>query len=849
MSSRTLLSLSLALALAALAYAQPPRDMEKGRPFGDPTQVDAQGDPLPEGARLRLGTSRLRSEQGVSHLAFAPGGKELLTATYSNKLTFWDIATGKKSREWTVGTYSVYGLAFDKEGKTLAVAGGDSSIRILDAKTGAERKSLSDPNNRGGNISVVLSPDGKFALMLHRYNRQAALFDVEKGTVKHRFQNISTYTPGSFAFTADSKSFVGLWTDNRLNLVDVESGKARNLELNQPAGNVQNTYSSRIASMALTPDGKHLVYRATNERNFNVVELANGKRAKAIDRGTGQIYNNGTMTITPNSRFFMEAAGESAVRIWGLASGKPLRELAAPTSVYQHAMSADGKMVAASSGNCIFLWDVSTGKQLHAGHGHSTQVNRLAFSGDGKFVMSVGGSTMRVWDLSTGKEVHNARAMYGYNMFHFTMSDDGKVARWVDGSSRAVFQWRVGVDPTPTRLTNPRNLNFGYYSQAVSPDGKWMAAVNSNDRKVRLIDLLGNTADRDLGQLLPNAYSNTLTFSPDGRRLAIGSSDRSITIFDVKSAEQLRKIPGETNPGGYYYSAPQVHFSGDSRSIVAFDGEVKLIEAQTGSERRRLPRDQTSSPNAVVWSRDSRLLARSSYDGTVSVVDMLTGTELMRRQTGQGPVYGLAFSKDGRQLATGGANTTVMVWDVKAPGRPTVAGSLDEKTAWRDLEDPDAGKSHRAMVYLYGSPNSTMKLFRANLKPRQASNPSRIVALIKELDDDRYIVREKASDELAELGTLAEEALKEAVKGDSLEVRRRAQDVLRRMKGGTGVAPERLRAYRAVEVLEMIGTAEARQLLRDTLKYKIDKALEESIKESLARLGEPLEDPTRGPKP
>jgi len=510
-------------------------------------------------------------------------------------------------------------------------------------------------------------------------------------------------------------------------------------------------------------------------------------------------------------------------------------------------MSKDGKMVAASSGNCIYLWDVSTGKQLHAGHGHATQVSRVAFSGDGRYLISGASNSLRVWDLSTGKELHSTRPPGGYSMSFFSLSDDGKVARWV-GYDRAVYQWKVGVARDAVKLTNPRTNNISYSYQAVSPDGKWMVGINYNDRKARLIDLVGTKSDKEL-ITLPQAYSNNLTFSPDGKRVAIGSSDRSITVFDVPSGEQIKKVAGEANPNGYYYGSPTVYFSNDSRGLLTFDqnGEGKLLEVLTGSARLVMPRDQPggySSPNAIVWSRDNRLVARSSYDGTVTVMDAMTGKELMRRQTGQGAVSGLAFSKDGRKLATGGANTTVMVWDVPAPSRPTLGGSLDEKTAWRDLEDADAGKAYRAMAFLYSAPNTTIKLFKANLKPRQPANPSRIVQLIKDLDDDKYMTREKASDELGELGVLAEEALKKASKGDSLEVRRRAQDLLRRLKGGTGVAPERLRAYRAVEVLEMIGTPAAKDVLKEVLKSKVDKALEESVKETLARLGE-VQDPTK----
>jgi hypothetical protein len=88
------------------------------------------------------------------------------------------------------------------------------------------------------------------------------------------------------------------------------------------------------------------------------------------------------------------------------------------------------------------------------------------------------------------------------------------------------------------------------------------------------------------------------------------------------------------------------------------------------------------------------------------------------------------------------------------------------------------------------------------------------------------------------LGRAAEEALKEATKSSSLEVQRRAEDLLRKLKGGTEVPPYRLRAQRAVEVLERIGTPEAKELLRGLLKLNFGAPLSAAIKASLERLGE-----------
>jgi hypothetical protein len=308
-----------------------------------------------------------------------------------------------------------------------------------------------------------------------------------------------------------------------------------------------------------------------------------------------------------------------------------------------------------------------------------------------------------------------------------------------------------------------------------------------------------------------------------------------VTLFDVVNGLEVRKLM----PPAAFSSAslpPTVTFAPDSRSLLKFDGELRVIEMATLGERIRLPREPAGSLSTLAWSDNGRLVARAQSDGLVTVFDIVQGRELFRRFTGQGIVHSLAISRDGRKLATGGANTTILVWDL--PESSTMRSTLADETAWRDLEEFDAERAFRAITHLASQPTETIRLFKDRLKTRPPVDPKRIDQLIKDLDDDSYAVREKAGEELAEIGALAEEALKIAVKNSSFEVKRRSEDLLRKIKGGSSLAPDRLREQRAVEVLECIGTPEARKMLRKVLEGKLDSTLERAIKGSLERLGE-----------
>jgi WD40 repeat protein len=811
------------LSLAVLALAALPLAAQES------TRTDRFGDALPEGAVARMGTVRLRSATAISCISFSPDGKSLVTAGFSNKVTFWDVATGKPARTVDIACNSISALQFSRDGKVLALACDNSTIRLIDPTSGSEKRMLQDPVNRFSTITMSLSPDGSLVSMTHRYNRQVLIWNALTGVLKHRLNNVGTYNSPPVAFTADNKHFVSLWTDGKLHLIDTDSGKSvRSLEP-AAAGNV-SPYTTRIPFLVLSHDGKQVIYRPSGDRFFRAVELATGKEVRRWEKTSGSHYSyTGGMALTPNGRFLVETSGDNAVRVWGLASGKLLRELSTGGgSLSNLTLSRDGKHVASAAGNAIFLWDVPQAQPLHSGAGHHTSVTRLAFTPDGKKLVSLGGTTMRAWDPNTGRELVVTRPFSAYGVNALVPSPDSKTVRWV-ASDKALYQWALG-EAGPVKLTNPRNTPY-YSSQAVSPDGKVLAGITATDRKLRLIDLLDNKPDRELA-IVPSPYSNLLTFSPDGRTLALaGSSDRVVTLFETSTGTEVRKLmpTGTSNHG-----SPVVAFAPDGRSLAKFDGELRVIETATGGERVQLPREPVAALNALVWSDNSRLVARAQSDGVVVVYDTFSGRELFRKNTGQGSVYALAFSRDGRKLATGGANTTAVVWSL--PATPFPRPALDETTAWRDLEDSDASRAYRAIAYLSSSPAEAVNLFKARLRPRPPVDAKRIDKLIEELDDDSYAVREKASEELGEIGMLAEEALKKAAKSSSLEVRRRALDLLRKLKGGASVAPERLRARRAVEVLERIGTPAARAMLVNMLKMKLDSNLEASIKSSLERL-------------
>jgi hypothetical protein len=176
----------------------------------------------------------------------------------------------------------------------------------------------------------------------------------------------------------------------------------------------------------------------------------------------------------------------------------------------------------------------------------------------------------------------------------------------------------------------------------------------------------------------------------------------------------------------------------------------------------------------------------------------------------------LAWSQDGKTLVSGGADTTVLVWEIAALMRqarqPVNPTPQELEVLWSDLAGDDACKAYAAIGRLIACPQPAVPFLGKQLQP--PADPGRIDRLIADLDDNRFQVRENATRELEQLGPLAESALEQALAGQpSVEVRRRVERLLAALQE-RGLTPHQLRVGRAIEVLEHIGTPEAQEVLR-----------------------------------
>jgi len=838
-----------------------------------PVPIDQSGDALPAGAFRRLGTLRFRHGGGsISSLLLSADGKRLISNTYygRGKICVWEMASGRLLHEFP-GHFEENGaLALSPDGKVLAT-GSAASIHFWDLASGSEVRQLNAP--LGDIQGLAFSADGK-ALASGHAGQTVLLWDLAAGKTvarlpaHHNRLNLRAFTP-------DGKTLVtGDWLDRTVRLFDVATRKERQ----------QLTRPEMVRGMALSADGGQLAL-GTESGHITVWDVNGGKIVRDLH---GAPFVPG-LAFSPDGKALAAAewdqeANRYAIQFWDLATGQKLRRLEKNVGpLWRLIFSNDGKTLIGGDGDTIRLWDVLTGEERTPAAGNPLSLAAAAVSPDGRTLAYEADFCVRLWDVSAGHEVatlpeeqdgsaHGAPAQSGRRATHWSLafSPDGRTLAG-GRDTNEVDVWDVVGRRLARRLVSdpkPDGFNWiAYYHLAFSPDGKVLASAGrallpgggNTDEIIQLWDLAtGRRVRRLTMKDRRNEFCTVeaVAFSPDGKTLAASgrriNKGSKLCFWDLATGQRLTALnammnepsdQGTRDSSSFPQSPiiqPRLAFSPDGKTLALNRSQKTIPVWETASGKQRcLLAGHEESTIYVTFSPDGRTLASSGWDNTIRLWDLDNGMELRKLTGHRGPANSLVFTPDGRVLISTGLDTTVLFWDVAALTHRVRAQSARLSEAeceiqWQDLAASDAAKAYQAIARLSEASDQAVALLQTRLEPTRPVRPELITQWIRDLNDDRFAVREKATHELEQQAEGAQAALSQVIQGKPTpELRRRAEALLDKLASVQG---ERLRMLRAVEVLERCGTPDCRRLLEKLATGQPAARLTEEAKASLARL-------------
>jgi RNA polymerase sigma factor (sigma-70 family) len=854
---------------------------------------------LPAGATARMGATAFRHGDRIRYLAYTPDGKKLVTSSMDQTVRLWDAATGRELRRFDRSPN-----ASEKDLPKLAQKTPGGSVILWDA------------------FLTAVSTDGKYLAATRK--DVVIWWELESGRELHRVRG--PWAGGNLlAFAEGGKTLLHVDQFGTVKTWDVAKGKEGKVWPRPPiSGRVPR---SSMARPAISADGKTLArpFNADPQKNafaIKLFDLGADKELRAIEVGTPAMY----LAFSPDGRTLASGIASGWVQRWDVASGKEIgtikppgsrrgvvslvfspsgRELAmtregASVEVWdvkankrrhaflenslppgpnpgfgssldagrtELAFSPDGQWLAVGSSGCgVRLFDLATGKETGAGaHGHPVAVHALGLSADGKtLVTHARGDAIRTWDLATGEQL---RAVAIPGSGGAALSADGATLAAVTGGKVELYDTATGRPKVP--LQRPELVAAAL---TFSPDGKTLAARGTQNNVVRIWDLpTGKELPTLEGGALAAAEnplffdrraqvrSVELVFSPEGRHLAMKDGQDQLALFELTSGTRLRQFslaPGQV--------VVRFGFSPDGRSLGAVnqDGTVTLYETVSGRKRghfgkaAKVPGPDAAvmlsavaldlagpgaeSPYSLAFSPDGRLLATGATGPDIRLWGVYTGQELGTFRGHQGGITSLAFDAAGKRLVSGSMDSTALVWDVTGPAkvpRPArgslAAGAMDK--LWADLAGDDAERAFMAIRSLCDAPGDAVALLQTRLRPVSAPDSKHVAKLITDLDSKSFPVRSKAMAELEKLGDLILPAAMKAWESGTLETRQRLEQILKKLRT-QAVRGEALAEVRGVEVLEHIGTRLARKFIERLANGAPGASQTEAARRAMRRL-------------
>jgi WD40 repeat protein len=819
----------------------------------------AKSQSLPPGVIARLGGRRFWHDGVIGAIAASSDGKLLATAEAHGRwvpqtggsshaagpqalFRLWDARTGQQLAVVPGPGIPPQALAFSPDNRSLAVAS-MASIALYDVGENGELDRRWDARAMGSQ-SVSFAADGKSLFTDRMFHRELVQLDRLTGKTIRSWKSPEKNDPsGKFEqarialLSSDGRRLVWLMqkyvpvggnpgsvtmAGERLRLLDAATGKQL----------YSKWFPNYCPDVCFAPNSRLLA--VSEESMIAILDSETGKRVSKIRRKQDFF---GHLLFTPDSRILVAIdRGSGQVSCGSATTGEKIATFNIGKSTSRVGPFQGATWVGFSDSSTLWVgqdsrarrFDLVQGKETTEPSGHSRSVKYIGFSHDGKKLFSASEVESIHWDLGQQKEIRR--------------SPDELLCVSAP-LRRAIWQLKPPAPNSGPPRYELRDLDSGKLVKAIT------TAAGAPLKGGKRFEFAGKTLccfsedEVSLYDAVTGTYAGNATAhaaSPDGKLLADCSSDGVITLNDLETGRLIRRFTDTLVlcKGGRTASLYRLLFSGDSKYLASVfletseqahevesdSNAIQVWEVAEGREVARITSQLEPGERFAVaglaLSPDHRFVAFGlcGHDG-VQLWEVASQTERAEFEGQKGVVTSLGFSPTSTILASGAEDGTIWLRDVRSRAAATSATPLtrsdDELSAyWRNLTELDAKKAEQAMQVLIDGGPQSVAVIRRLCKPVSTPPEAEIDALVRKLDSDQFALRNQATIELGESGELARPAIEKALEGKTkLEARQRLQGLLRASR--TLASSRRdLQSWRTIEILERIGSSEAKEVLR-----------------------------------